>query len=203
MVRKANHTTRKGRPPAFDRAEVVSDATYAFWRKGFEETSLSDLETATGVDRSTIYNSFGGKTGLYQSATDAYMDDAEGTLFQPLSAGSEGIGDILEFLGRLSQMLGSETIPAGCLIVNDVVSTTGEQATNRYLETLESGLNSALKRSGDLNETDPNRAADRSKLITAAVLGINLAHGGKADSSFALAMLAGLATEVESWARAR
>ncbi len=200
MVRKASDEIKRGRPPAFDRSEVVTAATEAFWRKGFAETSLSDLETATGVDRSTIYNSFGGKRGLYNSATDLYLSEAEDSLFRPLTGGSSGVADIVAFLDLLAGMLDSSTIPQGCLIVNDIVSPTDENATNRYLGDLEGGLLAALNRSAELGETDPTRTSARARLVTAAVLGINLVHGGKADPATSETLIAGLRSEVASWA---
>ena len=200
MVRKASDATKRGRPPEFDRAEVVSAAVQAFWKKGFADTSLNDLETATGVDRSTIYNSFDGKQGLYDSATDAYLDEAEDTLFQSLNSGTAGVADILDFLDRLAQGLSSNNASSGCLVVNDVASTTGERATNRYLHQLEGGLRSALQRSGSSGETDLSRASARAQLITAAVLGVNLVHGGKTDPATSLGMIDSLRAEIGSWA---
>jgi TetR/AcrR family transcriptional repressor of nem operon len=199
MVRKASSSTKRGRPPSFDREEVVAAATRAFWQKGFADTSLGDLETATGVDRSTMYNSFGGKQGLYDSATDAYLEEAESTLFQSLSSGSAGVADILTFLDRLTAGHSSGTAPRGCLIVNDVVSPTGDRATSRYLKDLEGGLLAALERSGALGETDSRKASDRARLVTAAVLGINLVHGGQADPATALTLITSLRAEVASW----
>ena len=98
MVQNASSTQKRlGRRPAFDREEVVAGAIIAFWAKGFEATTLSDLESATGLDRSSIYNSFGGKDGLYRSAASAYVDGAEDLLFEPLFKGKDGVTDIIEF----------------------------------------------------------------------------------------------------------
>ncbi|MCP4960035.1 MAG: TetR/AcrR family transcriptional regulator, partial [Actinomycetia bacterium] len=80
-------TARRGRPPKFDHNAVVDAAIGAFFRSGFEATTLADLEHATGVDRSTLYNSFGGKQGLYELATTAYLERAETSLFEPLANG--------------------------------------------------------------------------------------------------------------------
>lgn len=86
----------------------------AFWVKGVEATTLSDLEAATGVDRSSIYNSFGGKEGLCRSATSAYVESAEEVLFEPLYKGTAGIADLIEFLDRIAANLGAGTNPQGC-----------------------------------------------------------------------------------------
>ena len=88
MQNASPEARRRGRPPKFDHDQVVAEAIAAFFQKGFEATTLADLEAVTGVDRSTLYNSFGGKTGLYQSATDTYLSLAEGGLFAPLLVGT-------------------------------------------------------------------------------------------------------------------
>ena len=40
-----------GRPPEFDRDAVLTAAVEAFWTGGFKETTVADLEAATGVSR--------------------------------------------------------------------------------------------------------------------------------------------------------
>ena len=58
MVENASPRSRNlgGRPPEFDRDAVLTAAVFAFWAGGYEGTTVSDLEAATGVDRSTLYS---------------------------------------------------------------------------------------------------------------------------------------------------
>ena len=123
MVQKANPSQKpRGRRPAFDRATVISEAMRMFWSKGFSSTTLNDLEHATGVDRSTLYNSFDGKDGLYRSAAAAYVDGVEQELFASLFVGTGGIADVVEFIDRLDDVFRSGARPRGCLIINDLAS---------------------------------------------------------------------------------
>jgi AcrR family transcriptional regulator len=200
MVQKPNpQPSRPGRRPGFDREAVISAAIAPFWSKGFEATTLEELEAATGVDRSTIYNSFGGKKGLHYSAAMAYVDLSQDRLFAPLTTGSAGIADIVEFLDRLAGLLGSGENPPGCLIVNDMAADITHDATDRYLESLQSGILAALERASDAGETDPARNAQRSQTLTAAILGVNLAHRRSSDALPALSLIDGLRSEVVSW----
>ncbi len=201
MVQKASpKSKRTGRRPEFDREAVVTGAISAFWLKGFEATTLTDLEAATGADRSTIYNSFGGKTGLYQSATAAYVESTEDILFEPLYTGTEGLADIADFLDLLAGMLGAGTNPPGCLIVNDMAAPVDHRATDRYLKSLEGGLLAALERASSLGEVDEGSTVQRSQFITAAILGVNLAHRSTANAAPANQLLSGLGSEIHSWA---
>lgn len=201
MVQKARPTPRRlGRRPEFDRDAVVSAAISPFWAKGFAATTLSDLETATGVDRSTIYNSFGGKNGLYHSAAAAYVDMSVDALFEPLYKGTDGIADIIEFLDRLAEVLGSGVNPPGCLIINDMTADIDHEATNRYLTCLEGGLRVALERAAESGDTVPGKNEQRCQILTAAILGVNLTHRSAANATPTRTLLDGLRAEVSSWA---
>ena len=200
MLQKASSTTKRfGRPPAFDREAVVSTAISAFWAKGFNATTTADLEAATGVDRSTIYNSFGGKSGLYRSAAAAYVELSANALYEPLHNGTHGIADIVEFLDRLAHMLGSGTNSRGCLIVNDMAADTDDEATNRYLENLQDGLRAALERASASREIDPTKNAQRCQFLAAAILGVNIAHRSATNAMQAHTLIDGVRSEVTSW----
>ena len=44
-----------GRPKGYDRDDVVVAARDLFWERGYEATSISDLEQRTGLNRSSLY----------------------------------------------------------------------------------------------------------------------------------------------------
>lgn len=54
-----------GRPPTFDRTEVIRTAAAAFLDTGFEGTSIDDLVRRTGIHRGSLYQAFGSKRGLF------------------------------------------------------------------------------------------------------------------------------------------
>ena len=47
-----------GRLKTFSREEVLEKAMPVFWKQGFADTSLQDLERATGVNKSGLYTEF-------------------------------------------------------------------------------------------------------------------------------------------------
>ncbi len=57
----------------FDRDKVLLNAMNVFWEKGYNGTSMQDLVDATGLNRSSIYNSFGSKLELYQNTLKQYQ----------------------------------------------------------------------------------------------------------------------------------
>jgi hypothetical protein len=44
-----------GRPKSFSREEVLEKAIAVFWKHGFANTSVQELERATSVNRSGLY----------------------------------------------------------------------------------------------------------------------------------------------------
>ncbi|MEO5667466.1 MAG: TetR/AcrR family transcriptional regulator [Bdellovibrionota bacterium] len=60
------------RPRQFDRDEILGKVTQLFWQKGFAQTSLADIEKATGLKKGSIYLCFGSKQKLFQMALAQY-----------------------------------------------------------------------------------------------------------------------------------
>ena len=60
------------RTKAFCEKEVLNKATRLFWRKGFHATSIQDLVRELGINRASLYDTFGNKEALFKQAFDAY-----------------------------------------------------------------------------------------------------------------------------------
>src|SRR5260370_25369952 len=74
MVQKEdNDVMAIGRPKHFSRAEVMEKSIPVFWEQGFADTSLADLEAATGVNRSGLYKEFRDKEDLFLASLGHYI----------------------------------------------------------------------------------------------------------------------------------
>lgn len=60
--------------PQFDEAAVIDAAMKVFWRHGYAVASIKDLTEATGLARSSLYQRFGDKGGLFLEALAAYTE---------------------------------------------------------------------------------------------------------------------------------
>ncbi|MFJ1255692.1 TetR/AcrR family transcriptional regulator [Cupriavidus sp. CuC1] len=60
--------------PQYDEGAVIDAALDAFWRHGYAATSINVLTEATGLSRSSLYQRFKDKDGLFQMALAAYTD---------------------------------------------------------------------------------------------------------------------------------
>lgn len=69
-----------GRPKLFERNDVTDKALKVFWRKGYADTSLKELEDATGVFKPALYSEFGDKEGLFLACVKHYRDSYSGRL---------------------------------------------------------------------------------------------------------------------------
>src|SRR5260370_13800715 len=63
-----------GRPKNFSREEVLEKAIPVFWKHGFADTSLQDLEKATGVNKSGLYTEFRDKEDLFVACLRHYLE---------------------------------------------------------------------------------------------------------------------------------
>ena len=45
--------------------EVIDKAMHLFWKKGYENTSMKMLEKEMGINKFSIYSSFGNKDGVF------------------------------------------------------------------------------------------------------------------------------------------
>lgn len=111
---------RRGRPPAFDRDEVVEKAQRLFWKDGAAAVSLDSLSAATGLHKPSLYAAFGGKAGLYSAALDLYIErgapDVQGAFERaPLRAALEAF-----FEADLDVFCGSEE-RSGCFLVGTAI----------------------------------------------------------------------------------
>lgn len=58
----------------FDKDEVLEKAMQAFWSRGFEATSMQDLVDCTGINRGSLYATFGDKRSLFLASLHMYDD---------------------------------------------------------------------------------------------------------------------------------
>src|ERR1700686_5553010 len=68
------HNEHMGRRRNFSREGVLEKALPVFWKHGFADASLQELEKATGVNKSGLYAEFAGKEELFLESLRFYLD---------------------------------------------------------------------------------------------------------------------------------
>jgi len=102
----------------FDKSLVIKQATDVFHSKGYNATSMQDLVNATGLNRSSIYNTFESKHNLFLECMGAYQSKYQAKLSEILLKANNPL-DVIKFLFDLYL---KETIidkdNRGCFILN-------------------------------------------------------------------------------------
>lgn len=110
-----------GRPQTFNANNAARTARDVFWTHGYEGASLQELEDATGLNKSSIYNTFGSKKGLFDAAVQNYLDEVVRPALAPLIAQPATPDAIVDYLNRLRHALTANPergLRDGCLLVN-------------------------------------------------------------------------------------
>ena len=118
---------RSGRPLSFDRDVALRQAMLAFWRHGYEGTSIADLTTAMGVTAPSLYTAFGDKKRLFLEAARLYAGEPKATAEAIRSAPSayEAAGQLMT--AAACAYTGEET-PRGCLLASATASGSAASA---------------------------------------------------------------------------
>src|SRR6267142_869062 len=92
------HNEEMARPRNFSREGVLEKALPVFWKHGFADASLQELEKATGVNKSGLYSEFSGKEELFLESLRFYLDRPPSLGF--LTVEPLGWDNIEQFLKR-------------------------------------------------------------------------------------------------------
>ena len=69
------------RKKEFDEVEVLDKALDVFWKKGYSATSIQDLVDSMGINRASIYDTWGDKHNLYVESLKRYRQKSSSWFF--------------------------------------------------------------------------------------------------------------------------
>ncbi len=91
----------------------------AFWARGYEATSTEELCAATGLGRSSIYNTFSSKHELFRRALGHYTERGVRQRSAVVGRAPDGLGALrLLLTATIDDELGHHR--RGCLVVNTI-----------------------------------------------------------------------------------
>jgi len=107
-----------GRPREFSEEVALEAAMDAFWRKGYESTSLTDLCGCTGLHKGSLYQAFGDKHQLFMRSLKHYAD----TEFKEVAAVAYAQESPLDAIRAVVRKVCDHAAEGkGCLIINSMV----------------------------------------------------------------------------------
>jgi TetR/AcrR family transcriptional regulator, transcriptional repressor for nem operon len=143
------------RGKTFDPDEKIDEAVDLFWQRGCDAVSVQDLVDTLGLNRGSLYDTFGGKEELWLRALARYCELRNGRLATLLDSSA---GPVLPRLRALLIELAGASAdgPRGCLVVNAVTERTTDPATRefavRQINHVEDVLRRALEQAHEAGE---------------------------------------------------
>ena len=102
----------------FDREEVVAKVTELFWKKGFHATSMQDLVDTTGLNRSSIYNTFGDKYQLFEESLKQYAVWQSDMTSQNMNNAKTPLESIKQLFSAILENIKNDPDNKGCFYSN-------------------------------------------------------------------------------------
>ena len=102
----------------FDEQEVLTKAMNLFWKQGYSATSVQDLVSHLGINRASLYDTFGDKEQLFKKSFALYRkSNIEGLIqfFKTHPDVKHGFSELFDIAIQES-ILDKET--KGCFVVN-------------------------------------------------------------------------------------
>jgi len=97
--------------------EVIEKAMNLFWIKGYENTSMQMLEKEMGINKFSIYSSFGNKKGLFIESLKLYRRKVSKIIDQ-LEKSPDGVLAIEQYFYNFLKLSAGKGFSKGCLITN-------------------------------------------------------------------------------------
>jgi len=114
-----------GRPRAFKPEKALDKALRVFWKHGYEGASLRDLTEAMGINRPSMYATFGNKEELFRMVLDRYAQ-SDGAYGQEGLSEPTARGAIEQVLISAARLLSDPKHPRGCLLVQGALACGDE-----------------------------------------------------------------------------
>lgn len=155
------HFFNMPRVKLFDENEVLTKAMNLFWKQGYSATSVQDLVSHLGINRASIYDTFGDKEKLFKKSFALYRKINIEGLNQFLQSRPDIKSGFSELFDNAIQEAISDEDKKGCFVVNttteltpndeslyEVLETNKQDFINIFFEYLKKG-----KESGQLNSS--------------------------------------------------
>jgi AcrR family transcriptional regulator len=116
-----------GRPLSFNRSAALEKAMLAFWRHGYETTSVADLTAAMGITAPSLYTAFGDKKLLFLEAVRLYAGDPA-TVRRPIDDAMSSQLAASNMLTAAAFAYTGDATPPGCLLASATASGSAVSA---------------------------------------------------------------------------
>ena len=146
----------------FDPDLALEQAMRLFWLRGYHATSIQDLVEATGVNRASLYATFGGKDALFLAAVERYLNEINRKRLAKMQANPSVRDAIHGYFEDLVAFASGEGRQLGCMLTNAAVEFgEGEEPMGKRLfglfDEVEEQLTALIEQGQAAGEIDPAR----------------------------------------------
>ena len=157
------------RQKEFEREEALQKAMEVFWSRGYEAASIQDLVEHMGINRQSLYDTFGDKHALYLKALDRYREVESRKLFELLERDGSVKRALKQLFGGVVEGSLGDGQRRGCFMGNAMSELAGRckataARTGSNMDAMESALYRALlrgKKEGEFKGVRDHRAVAR------------------------------------------
>jgi len=125
VTKKVEGLPTLGRPRAFDPDKALDAALKVFWERGYEGASLADLTKAMGINKPSLYGTFGDKAELFRKVVDRYLS-RQNLLWEQVLREPSARTTVERILNAVADSLTSGQNPHGCLLVQSALTCSEE-----------------------------------------------------------------------------
>jgi AcrR family transcriptional regulator len=153
---------KRGRPPTFDREEAICRAMEQFWARGYEGTTLEDLQSAMGgITPPSFYNAFRSKEKLFKEAANLYVATFGEPTVRSLEQATTAREGLETMLRQTAKFLSQPGKPHGCLLVLGAMNCTpANKGAQDYLQAIRRQAPMVLKHRLDRSVTQGELSAE-------------------------------------------
>ncbi|RJG36132.1 TetR/AcrR family transcriptional regulator [Motilimonas pumila] len=169
----------------FNEQQALDAAMRVFWEKGFAATSMAELEAATKLNKSSLYNTFGNKEALYGKSLEHFRTQYTERVFQQLAHPdlAQALNDVFS---RLIAGFESPNCPSGCIAtmaaleMNETSKDIAQLVAKGIDDTLQALTQRLSQGIADKQlppETAPQELASMIVAVTRGVIVLNMGTG--------------------------
>ncbi|MEU3206736.1 helix-turn-helix domain-containing protein [Streptomyces cyaneofuscatus] len=172
----------------FDPDAALEAVIRLFWKQGIAATGVQDVVDATGLNRSSLYATFGGKRRLYLTALKRYDERCSTPVLGQLAEDGRGLLAVTDFFSALIEARCSgEYARWGCMISNAHVGAENADpdiraVLERQHRTLRASMVASLAVARSKGQLAPDTDLEAAgELLALLAHGVNLRSRAGAD----------------------
>ena len=122
------------RPVEFDEDKVLTNAMEQFWKEGYEASSVRKLLDCTGINRGTLYNSFGDKDTFFRACVEHYNMIVQKHIENSLKDENLSCWNAIEaYFEETISNVSQKQRAMGCMLVNSLCESVNQNRVLRKL----------------------------------------------------------------------